>query len=372
MPKVLYLSESQGWSGGAAQLLALAKGLRASGDWDVRLASPEDGEVAKRAIACGVPHIPFHPRQDYDLVSGLRLARMLEEQKIDVLHAHHPRAHAVGLAALYLSKRRPVFVVTRRVSFALSKNPFSRLKYRNPRIDSFIAVAENVREKLVEGGVDPNRVVTIKSGVDTELFSPRPRDEGLREELAIANGHAVIAKIGNYGEWKGQNIFLKAAARMLASGRQAVFLLAGRDTDSPLMRERVREAGLPEDAVRLLGFRTDIPRILSICDVSVNAATRGEGISGAIRESLAMKIPVAASDAGGNPELVKDGLTGRLFPAGSDAALADVLGQILDDQVAAKSQAVRGAELVRERFSVDCMVRATAEHYAKLLGTAKK
>ncbi len=206
MTKVLYLSESQGWSGGAAQLLALAKGLRAlaprradsaaapghpitgrpgssgldAGDWDVRLASPADGEVAKRAVAAGVPHIPFHPRQDYDLLSGLRLARMLEKDEIDILHAHHSRAHAVGLASLYLSKRRPVFLVTRRVSFALSKNPFSRLKYRNPRIDSFIAVAESVREKLVEGGVDPNRVVTIKSGVDTEAFAACPISRFIR------------------------------------------------------------------------------------------------------------------------------------------------------------------------------------------------
>src|SRR5688500_3599730 len=108
--KALFLSESQGWSGGAAPLLALARGLGGRYGWDIRLASPVDGEVAARARHAGIPHIPFHPRKDYDLPSAFRLARLCEAEGIDVLHAHHPRAHAVGLAAMYVARRRPVFL----------------------------------------------------------------------------------------------------------------------------------------------------------------------------------------------------------------------------------------------------------------------
>lgn len=363
---VLFVSESQGWSGGAAQLLALGKGLK-SLDWPVTLASPEDGEVARRAVEAGLGYVPFFPRQDYDLISAYRLARLLEAEKIDVLHAHHPRAHAVCLASLYLSSRRPAFFVTRRVSFPLPRNPFSRLKYRNPRIDGFVAVAESVRETLIAGGVEADRVRTIPSGVDTEVFRPGPADEALRSELKIAPDVPVIGKIGNYGEWKGQSVFLEAAVKFLAEGREAVFLMAGRDTDSDGMREEVTRRGLPGESVRLLGFRTDVPRLLSICSVSVNAALRGEGISGALRESLAMRVPVVASDAGGNPELVVEGKTGRLFKAGSSEELSRVLGEVLDRPEEAREQTEEGCRVVAERYSVEMMVRRTSEYYREVV-----
>ncbi|MDE2291042.1 MAG: glycosyltransferase family 4 protein, partial [Elusimicrobia bacterium] len=220
--KAVFVSESQGWSGGAAQILVLGRGLVAAG-WDVVLASPEGGEVARRAPGVGMRHVPLHPRQDYDLMTARRLARLVDEEGADVLHAHHPRGHAVGLASLYFSRRRPVFVVTRRVSFKVRRNPFSMLKYRHPRIDGYVAVAENIRRELIAGGVPPERVATIPSGVDTTVYRPTPPDEALRRELDLPAGEPVIGKIANYSEWKGQSVLLDAA-RELGRG---VLLFAG-------------------------------------------------------------------------------------------------------------------------------------------------
>jgi len=364
--KAFFVSETQGWSGGAAQLLNLAKGLGGLG-WDVILGSPEDGEAAKRAKAAGIRHIPIHPRQDYDLITARKIAKLVDRFGIDVLHAHHPRAHAVGLSSLYLGRRKPVFVVSRRVSFAVKRNPFSQLKYRNPRIDAFISVADNVRRELVGGGVDPAKVKTIPSGVDTELFSPREADPAILESLKVPEGAALIGKIANYSDWKGQKILLEAGAKMLESGRDVVLLFAGRDTDGDDIKSVAKEMGFPEEKARFLGFRSDVDALLPCLDVSVNAAVRGEGISGALRESLSMEIPCAASDAGGNSELVVEGITGRLFKKGHAGDLARVLAEILDDRELAKKQAKRGREIVAERFSVDCMVNSTDKFYRELL-----
>ncbi|MFA6093571.1 MAG: glycosyltransferase [Elusimicrobiota bacterium] len=371
--RVLFLSETQGWSGGAAQLLALALGLRGKGA-EISLASPADGEAARRARDAGLRHIPMHPRQDYDLPTALRLRRMLIDEKIDVLHAHHPRAHAVGLLAMHcMGRRRPVYVVSRRVSFSVKSNPFSAFKYRSPRIDGYAAVAENVRRQLIEAGVPPQRVRTIPSGVDTVRFSPADRDEALSRELnlpdpgAQGRGIAVIGKVANYSPWKGQSVFFEAAARLLKTGREAVFLVAGRDTDGPECRRAAQEAGLKEKDVRFLGFRSDVPRVLSLLDVSVNAAVQGEGISGALRESLAMSVPVVASDAGGNAELVREGKTGRLFCCGSSEELARVLGETLADPAAARALAHAGRELVLREFSVEALVERTEAYYRELL-----
>ena len=369
--KALFVSETQGWSGGAAQLLNLAKGLTGLG-WEVVLGSPEDGEAAKRAKEAGIRHIALHPRQDYDLFTARKMAKLVDRFEIDVLHAHHPRAHAVGLASLYLGRRRPVFVVSRRVSFAVKKNPFSQLKYRNPRIDAFISVADNIRRELVGGGVDPARIKTIPSGVDTDLFHPREANPAVLESLAIPPGASLIGKIANYSDWKGQKILLEAGAKLLEAGRDVVLLFAGRDTDGDDIKAAAKEAGFPEDKVRFLGFRTDVDALLPCLDISVNAAVRGEGISGALRESLSMEIPCAASDAGGNSELVIEGITGRLFKAGHAGDLARVLGDILDDPETGKREARRGREIVIERFSVKRMVESTDKFYRELLARRAK
>ncbi|MBI3300275.1 MAG: glycosyltransferase family 4 protein [Elusimicrobia bacterium] len=363
--KVAFISESHGWSGGAAQILVLGRGLSEAG-WQVTLCSPEGGEVARRAEGAGMRHVALHPRQDYDLSAAYRLAKLIDKEGIEVLHAHHPRGHAVGLASLYLSSRRPVFVVTRRVSFKVSSNPFSALKYRHPRIDGYIAVAENVRGELIAGGVAPERVETIPSGVDLQRFKPSPPHDAVRGELALPPGVPVIGKIANYSEWKGQDVVLDAAARLRRDGVRAVLVFAGRDTDSPELKARAKKAGVAAEDCRFLGFREDIPELLSNFTVSVNAARRGEGISGALRESLAMEVPAVASAAGGNAELVVEGVTGRMFEAGNDERLARVLKETLADLPAAKALARAGAEVVRERFSDKASVRLTMAYYARL------
>src|SRR5579859_7263705 len=102
MRKVLFLTESRGWSGGARQLLHLGSGLREAG-WDVALACPSDGDIYERARGEGFDPVPFAPRQDYDVFCAWRLAKTIDERGIDIVHAHHPRAHAVGLIALYFA-----------------------------------------------------------------------------------------------------------------------------------------------------------------------------------------------------------------------------------------------------------------------------
>ena len=368
-PRVLFFSESQGWSGGAKQLLRLAERLRAGG-WDIRVACPRDGQTFRKAEEMGLSPIDLHPREDYDVPTAWRLARLLSREGIDLLHAHHPRAHAVGLIAAYLSRRPPLFVVTRRVSFAPQRNPFSLFKYRSGRISGFIAVAGSIRQALLEAGVEPSRVTVIPSGVDLDTFTPRPRDEALAAELGLDARVPVVGKIANYGSWKGQDVALAAASRLKAQGRKAVFLFAGRDTDGPEIRGKARALGLADADVRFLGFREDVPRLLSLLAVSINAAIAGEGLSGALRESFAMNVPVAASDAGGNGELVEDGVTGRLSPAGDADGLARAVASLLDDPAGAKRMAEEGRRRVAERYGADRVAALTADFYRSLLAGA--
>jgi glycosyltransferase involved in cell wall biosynthesis len=362
---VLKVSESHGWSGGAAQLRSLAIGLKARGA-QVAVACPPGGELWRRLESDGFDLFPFEPFQDYDVFTAWRLAGIIKKLKPDIVHAHHNRAHGVALASTLFLRPAPPLVVTRRVSFKIWAHPFSKLKYLSRRIKGYVAVAGNIRDRLLEIGVEPERVTVIPSATDPADYPPSVPDAELARELKLPAGVPVIGKIGHHGAWKGQDVFLKAAAKVLKS-RRAVFISIGRDTDGPELGGLVRELGI-EDSVRLLGFRRDVPRLLSLMSACVNAAVEGEGISGALREALAMGVPVIASDAGGNRELVEPGRTGELFPVRDDQALADKISGLLEDPARAKKLAEAGRAKVLDEFGVDRMVERTLEFYDKVLG----
>ncbi len=366
---VLHVTESFGWSGGAAQALLLARELRAAGCLNL-FACPADGDLGTEAAAAGFEVLHFRPRRDYDLKTAFALARLLDERKPDVMQAHHPKAHAMALMAKLLAKHKPVFLFTRRVSHPIVKGFFPKLKYTSRLIDGVIAVAESVRRQLIAYGLAPERVRTIYSGTDTARFFPRPADAGIVKELGITPGQPVVMLVGNFSAHKGQHVLLDAVGLLYARGLDFLLVFAGRGTDGAGLRALYSARKLPPGRARFLGLRSDVDLLLSAASVSVNAAVKGEALSGSIRESLAMGVPAVASNISGNSEIVKDGVTGLLFPRGDAAALAARLETVLRDPGLREKFSRNSVDTVRAGFTAAIMGARTLEYYRELL--AKK
>lgn len=369
--KILHITESYGWSGGAAQALYLARELRALGHENI-VACPLEGDLGRKAGADGFQVRHFQPKRDYDLKTARALARLFEELKPDVVQAHHPKAHAMGLIAKFLARHKPVYIFTRRVSHPIVKGYFAKLKYTSRLIDGVIAVADSVRKILIDYGVEPERVRTVYSGTDPARFSPRPPEAGVVKELALPPGVPVVMLVGNFSAHKGQHVLLKAAKALYAKGLEFILVFAGRMTDSEELRALFRAEGLPLEKGRFLGLRDDVEKLLTVASVSVNAAVKGEALSGSIRESLAMGVPAVASDISGNSEIVKDGATGLLFPPGDSAALAARLETVLRDPGLRGKFSENSVKLVRENFTTAIMGARTLAYYRDLLAARAK
>ena len=371
-PRVLHVSEANEWTGGTAQLLLLAEGLKAKG-WEIVVGCRPGSGLSVHCEKRGLETFTVGLREDYDLLSAFELARFVMSRGIDVIHAHHNRSHACCLLAqgiLAARGERRVLVVSRRVSFPPGKNPFSRWKYRSSLIDRIVAVADAVKEVLVAAGVPPSRVAVIRSGVDLAKFAPRRAGDAEKKRLGLPAGVPLIGKIANASPWKGQAVLLEAAALMAKAGARAHFAFAGRDTDGPWMRGEVERLGL-KDRVTLLGFRTDVPDILSALDLSVNAAVKGEGLSGALHESLTMGLPVVASDIAGNRELLVAGAGGWLYPPGDAAALAERLTWALAHPAETKAAVTAWQTKAQSEFTLDQTITRTDALYRELL-TARR
>jgi glycosyltransferase involved in cell wall biosynthesis len=366
--KVLHVTESEQWSGGSAQILRLIEGLKDHG-WESAIACRPGGEFAKQAAARGFRLIPLALRQDYDALSAWTLSGILKEEGFSVMHAHHSRAHGVCLMAKAFmclrGAKAPAFAISRRVSFAVGKNPFSAWKYRSGLIDRYVAVAEAVKVVLVKSGVPPERVTVIHSGADLEKFAPKAENPAVRKSLGIPASAPLIGKIANAAPWKGQTIFLEAAKRVLEKKPDVRFVLVGRGTQDDWVKAQVARLGL-DGSVTLAGFREDVPDVLACLSVSVNAAIGGEGLSGALRESLCMGVPVVASDFAGNRELLGEEGKRFLVTAGDSAAMAERLLWALDHQDEARKYARGQRARLENEFSSAQNVRRTAALYDEL------
>lgn len=361
---VLHVIESPSWTGAMAQTLELARGLAGRGH-GVTLATTPGSILWERALAAGIDVVGVETRSELNPFAVARLSLVVWKRSVDIIHAHRAHAHTLGLLTAALTGRP--FVVSRRVSFRPKENLGSRIKYGSRLVTRVIAVSKGVGDVLVDYGVPADKVVVIYSGSDPSAYHASIDGSGIRREFGVEEDAPFVGKIANfYHGWKGHDTFLAAAAIVAAEAPRARFLLAGHRTDGERMRQMIEREGLTGRVVQA-GYRTDVPEIIAALDVSVNAPRAGEGLSGAVRESLAVGRPVVATDVGGNREIVRDGETGILVPPDDPGALARAVLSLIRDPEGGRKLAEAGARFVRENLTVERMVEATERLYDQIL-----
>jgi glycosyltransferase involved in cell wall biosynthesis len=185
----------------------------------------------------------------------------------------------------------------------------------------------------------------------------------LRTELGIASTDPVIGVVGSLYPVKGHHHLLAAVPQVLRVYPQATFLIVGKGDLEDSLREEVMRRGL-ERAVRFLGYREDVPNLLSIMDIFV-LPSLSEGLSLALLEAMAAGKPVVATNVGGNPELVRDGVTGFSVPPQDPDAIAGGILSLLGDERRRKIFGDNGRQRVKQYFSLEAM----ADNYQKLYET---
>jgi glycosyltransferase involved in cell wall biosynthesis len=339
------------YTGAVIQLRDLAAGLARRGHRVVVVTGPNprwDTEAARG----GFEHADFF-RSPADPVGAVRLAALLRTERIQVVHAHKGGGRTLTLLARLVGPRPPL-VVNRGVSF----RPSLAARYLDGArpVARVVAVCEAIKGQLVREGLPADKIEVIYSGTDTGRFDPARADPGrIRTELQLAPGAPLVTQIG-VRESKGNDVVLRAFARIRAARPEARLLLVGaRPAKVPPLAALAGTLGLGA-AVTIWGYRDDVPDILAATDVCVDASPVGLGITGSLRESLAMETPVVASDAMGNPELVIPERTGLLFRTGDADGLADGVLRLLADPAWARDLGRAGRRRVIERFSTEAKV----------------
>lgn len=316
----------------------------------VTIVSRPDVTMARRAAEHQIAFAPLLMRNELDLRSIAALARLVRAERPDVIHVHKGLAHTLALAATW-KERVPAFVVNRGVSFPLTR--WNRLKYRTPRVDRVVTVCQQIKDVIVESGkLPPEKVAVVYAGVDVALFDPErwSRDD-FRAEKGIPTDAFLFATVGvrSWKGWREVIASLSDVAHEFPNARAAIIACKS-DEQKREVLAWAAEHGVAS-RVDAIEYRSDMARVLSAADCVVDASTGGTGITGTIREAMALRKPVIATDCGGNRELVSSPEVGWLVPAADRAALSAAMREVLRDAARRERIAESALRHVRSGFT---------------------
>ena len=318
--------------------------------------------------AAGVPVLVGDKRGTFD-VSVLKALRRASRE-VDVVHTHNfvPNYYA-ALATLAL-KPAPVLVNTcHNMGTRLSNARLRRLyKASLARTARVAMVSRQVRDRLAETGiVAPARATVVLNGIPIERFADAAsRRPGARELLGLAADALVIGCVGRLVPVKNHASLIAELPALSARYPGLVVVLLG---DGPLDAELRGEAEALGVADRVrIGAAADVAAVLPAFDVYAQPSL-SEGMSIALLEACASGLAIVATAVGGNPDIVEDGRSGVLVPAGDGAALRNALDALLADPTRRAALGRAAAEWVASNASIAFMRDAYAALYADVRAT---
>lgn len=371
MKQILYIS-NRGTilGGGEISLLGLVTNLDLK-RFSPLVALPEKGDYADALREAGVPFIvtdlPTVRTIRLDLVfrSVLRLARLVRERNIEIIHANGSRTMLLGGVAGLLAGVPRVWHlrvadksdrILDRILFALAGR--------------VIVISSAVRDRL-SWTEKREKIHLIPNGVDVDRFHPRNVQyrDSMRTELGIDPLSPVVCTMCRLAPLKQVDVFIRAAAGIASAVPKAKFLVCGREAPDSTghrveLENLARDLGVGEKVI-FAGFRTDPHKVLASADLLVLASSE-EAFGRVLIEAMATGLPVLGTATGGIPDVIEDGKTGYLFDIGDHETLSRLAIRILQDKTLAGTLGRNGRHRVEEAFSITAHVKRIQSLYEEM------
>ena len=357
---VMQVLHQGGGAGSVASTLHLSLGLEQAG-FHVRFVCPPDSEVERRARAGGLEVHPVSLAPGARRANAAKLEALLRRFPVDLVNSQSSRDRA-ALAWLALTRRLNVpLIVTRRQmprTTVLENWLVSRMATR------VVAVSRQVAEALRRRGTGRNKLVVIPNGLIVSRVDAPLTTAQIDEWRDRIGWEPSRPTLGIIARRKDQEVVIRALGRVSTPVR---LVMVGLIPDTRLSRLLVR---LPaRHAVAMLPFTTELRPLYELLNL-VLLPSRMEGLSQSLLEAMALGKPVVASAAGGNLDLIRDGVNGRLVPPRDRGAWARVIEELLSSPAGAERLGEAARYTAREEYTMERTVERTVRLYCSVLATS--
>ena len=368
--RVLLFTDSESFAGTERHMLELASGLRDVGV-AVSLACPLPSPLADKARQAKLT-VQVIPKQGLvDWAAVQRLAALLSDGSVDIIHAHNGRT---GLAAALAVRRagRGHCVMTQHF---LEPNHASQRGLRAlvsrrahhwvmGRMSGVIAISEAVKAAmLARREVPAGKITVVPNGISPPESGLAGQSAAVRQSMGIPADAPLVVCTARLEPEKDIAALVCAMGQVRAAVPTIRCLVAGSGSQLAALQEQILSLDLSE-VVTLLGFRSDVPALLATANLLV-LPSLAEPFGLAILEAMALGKPVVATAAGGPLEIVEDGKTGLLVPPSSPDRLAQAIVRVLSDVPNARKMGIEAESRYQAHFTTARMSEATLAVYQK-------
>jgi glycosyltransferase involved in cell wall biosynthesis len=356
---------------GGAEVLAARLAHRLAGQFRFTFACLDGlGTLGEALREEGFPVHVLGRRPGVDWSCAARLGAFLRRERVDLVHAHQYTPFLYALLGRWLYRRPPVLFMEHgrhQPDYPRRKRIWANRLLLEKR-DRVVGVGETVRRALIENeGLPAGRVSVIYNGVHLAPLLNGAHNRGeVRRELGLGADDLVMFQVARLDPIKDHATAVRTLARVLPHRPDASLVVVGEGPERPSIERTVRELGVG-NRVRMLGLRTDVPRLLAGADLFLLTSV-SEGIPLTLIEAMARELPVVCTDVGGIPEVVVHGTTGLLASAGDDAALAGHVLRLANESALRAELGRRGRERACSLFAESVMVERYRRLYQDMLG----
>jgi glycosyltransferase involved in cell wall biosynthesis len=356
---ILHTEASLGWGGQEIRIINESIGMAKRGH-NIYIAAPEESMILKKTGGIDMITAFALPLKKKNVSDIVKLVAIIKANKINIINTHSSSDSWIGTFAAKFSSVKPIILRTRHLSTPIGRNPLSRLIY-NTLPDAVITTGEEIRKKMIEyNKFDGEKIFSIPTGIDTELFNPKKITASLKP-----NGFA-IGMISVLRSWKGHRYLIETVPSVLKEIPNAIFYIVGDGPQYENLRDMIKQYSL-EDKIFMLGHRDDIPQLIASLDIIVHPSHANEGVPQSILQTMAMEKPVIASDVGAIKEVVINGKTGFLIEPKNSKRLGEKVIELYKNPGLRNKFGEAGRKLVERNYSVEAMLDRIESLYERLL-----
>jgi len=320
--------------GGAGKVLLSFLSSYDKEKFDVLVALPQNSLLCPKIQELGIKYFELDCLfdQSFEWRAVKKLKKLIKELKPDIVHTHSCLSARI---ASYLCRTK-VRIYTRHSVFEPTKKqksfPIRQISgfINNTLSTHIIAVSEAAKKNLTDTGVNDKKIRVILNGTDKQQEISENEKRALRKNLNISEKDLVFGMFARLEDVKGHDYFIKAASGILNEYKNVKFLIVGGGSEEKRLKEQVLRLNLDEKVI-FTGFVNDVHRYVNITDVCVNCSYGTEATSLALIEAMSLQKPIIATDYGGNPYIIKDGINGILTKCRDVPSLLNAMKKMLTD-----------------------------------------
>lgn len=368
--KILEVCTSKSWGGMEMRTIKVSQSFIQSGH-DLTLLCYPNSSLNIEANQSSIKTITLPFSNGIHIYLILKLKKFLIKEKFEIIHLQYSRDLRFVIPATEGIKPKIPVVLTKRIGSYINKKNFIH-KYLYSKVDLITTISEVIKKNVIETcPVNPDKVEVIYNGINIREFQNAFKYRNkIRQELNINEDEILIGMFGRFSPGKGHEEFLKAAKIISDKKINAKFIIVGKESYGEKnyankIYNLAKELEL-DNVVKFLGYRKDIPELMSAIDI-LTVPSYAEAFGNVAIEGMAAAKPVVATNTDGLVEIVIEDETGLQIPPQNSNALIEALIKLISDEELRKRFGEAGLKRVIDVFNEDIQMKKLENRFLELI-----